>query len=61
MSKVVFYLMLLGILFIFAVVAWFIFMLVYAKMNGLTLKQLWEMFDQVDNEELKGYNDNKEN
>jgi len=61
MSNLVFYLMLLGILFLFAVVSWFIFMLVYAKMNGLTLKQLWEMFDQVDNEELKGYNDNKEN
>lgn len=48
MSKLVFYLMLLGILFLFAVVAWFIFSLVYAKMNGLTLKQLFDMFDQVD-------------
>lgn len=58
MSKVVFYLMLLGILVVFAVLAWFVFMLVYAKMNGFTLKQLWQMFDQVDNEDLKGYNDN---
>ena len=52
--------MLLCILFVFAVLAWFVFMLVYAKMNGLTLKQLWEMFDQVDNEELKDYNDSIE-
>ena len=49
--------MLLGILVVFSIVAWFIFMLVYAKMNGLTIKQLWDMFDQVDNDELKSYND----
>lgn len=60
MSKVIFYLILLVILVVFAVLAWFVFMLVYAKMNGLTLKQLWEMFDQVDNEELKSYNDSNE-